>query len=906
MLELIDIEKIYQRKRVKVEALRGITLTLPERGMVFIVGKSGSGKSTLLNLLGGLDKPTFGEFWIDGKCSKDYTAKDYDLYRNKYVGFIFQEYNLIENLDVGENIALALNLQGEKDKNLISQELARVGLSGYEKRKISTLSGGQKQRVSVARALIKDPKILIADEPTGALDSETGESLFELLKALSRERLVIVVSHDLEFAEKYGSRIIEMKDGKVISDKEKNEEFVSSYNEIKYKKTQKRGLGFFESLYLALKGTGKNPIRCALSVLLCACAFILLGISFLAAQYNMADTMAYSLEKYDPEVLLNKYEYCYTRQNIETLRKQYPSLEMGTIFAVDGSAKRARIQVNKEKRSAYSAVVSSGYLTEISTIDRNAYELVYGRLPEAKNEVAIPLCMYYAMAEYDGRNSGFSTDDLKSWEEIIVDDYDDIIGKYLYRPTLKIVGIVDTKVDTKFDVLKNYLEEEVMQMDLETDTTGIVKLYGLFGAYIKDSTFACGFVVDDFMPEKLTFVDSGENNESGLFFDYNSYGVPANIRFNYVADYKNLEENDKEYLYLKEKKESIAEDEIILPWKILDYVQPGIESAVKGEFYDQVFQHINDSVNELYKNPDFCKRFDTEHKEQWQVRNAYYDELIEPQGEYYYENPFGKTGYEMEMDIREIVFDEYDLSITLKYITGGEEKSCTKKIVGFFHQAPETIILYDSIDNKDYVVLSDKDILKQCEPRRTAMFEAITVNVKNNKDGATFGMTYNARDNLEDGLGAFYNIVASDVMEVDNHFHYFKMMGLVVGGAIAIVAILMMFNFISSNVKDRQKEIGILRALGMSTGGVCKIFALEALLLSIITAIIACVLSYFTMLQLNLIFVAEVVTPIEPLRFSGSFILLLLGVSTIVALLSALIPLIRIAKMQPVDAIRKN
>ena len=223
MLETRNLVKIYKPKKgVPVTALNDISLKVPDTGMVFLLGKSGSGKSTLLNVLGGLDRYNSGEILIKGQSSKTFRQQHFDSYRNTYVGFIFQEYNILDEFSVGANIALALQLQGIKPSSeQINQILAEVDLEGYGNRKPNELSGGQKQRVAIARALVKSPKIIMADEPTGALDSATGRQILTTLKKLSKDKLVIVVSHDREFAEQYGDRIIELADGRVICDVER-------------------------------------------------------------------------------------------------------------------------------------------------------------------------------------------------------------------------------------------------------------------------------------------------------------------------------------------------------------------------------------------------------------------------------------------------------------------------------------------------------------------------------------------------------------------------------------------------------------------------------------------------------------------------------------------------------------
>ena len=223
MLEVKDLYREYKPKKGEpVVALNHVSVKFPDKGLVFILGKSGSGKSTLLNVMGGLDKADGGDIIIKGKSSKNFKQGDFDSYRNTYLGFIFQEYNILDEFNVGQNIGLALELQGRKaTSEEINRILEEVDLKGYGNRKTNELSGGQKQRVAIARALVKDPDIIFGDEPTGALDSKTGLAVFDTLKKLAQKKLVIVVSHDREFAELYGDRVIELADGKIISDIEK-------------------------------------------------------------------------------------------------------------------------------------------------------------------------------------------------------------------------------------------------------------------------------------------------------------------------------------------------------------------------------------------------------------------------------------------------------------------------------------------------------------------------------------------------------------------------------------------------------------------------------------------------------------------------------------------------------------
>jgi len=222
MLEIRNLSKAYRTKSgLKHQALKKITLQFGDRGFVFILGKSGCGKSTLLNILGGLDQADEGDFIIHGKTAEGFKASDWDSYRNTYLGFIFQEFNILDNYSVAKNIALALELQGHAKKEIkkeVERILKTVDLEDLGKRKTSELSGGQKQRVAIARALVKNPQIILADEPTGNLDKETGEQVFNILRKLAEDKLVLMVTHDKESAYKYADRIITMSDGEIVGD----------------------------------------------------------------------------------------------------------------------------------------------------------------------------------------------------------------------------------------------------------------------------------------------------------------------------------------------------------------------------------------------------------------------------------------------------------------------------------------------------------------------------------------------------------------------------------------------------------------------------------------------------------------------------------------------------------------
>ena len=221
MLQLKDIVKKYNTGGTEVEVLKKVNISFRESEFVSILGASGSGKTTLLNIIGGLDKYSSGDMLLMGRSTKEFTDRDWDSYRNGTIGFVFQSYNLIGHLSVIENVKLALSISGESNKEndiKAKKVLEDVGLGDHLYKKPNQLSGGQMQRVAIARALVTNPKVILADEPTGALDSKTSVQIMELIKEISKEKLVIMVTHNPELARKYSDRIVSVKDGEIIED----------------------------------------------------------------------------------------------------------------------------------------------------------------------------------------------------------------------------------------------------------------------------------------------------------------------------------------------------------------------------------------------------------------------------------------------------------------------------------------------------------------------------------------------------------------------------------------------------------------------------------------------------------------------------------------------------------------
>ena len=252
MLELKNIKKDYETSTETVNALKGISIKFRENEFVAILGQSGCGKTTLLNIIGGLDHYTSGDLIINGKSTKEFKDRDWDVYRNHSIGFVFQSYNLIPHQSILANVELALTISGvsrKERKQRAIDALEKVGLGDKIHKRPNELSGGQMQRVAIARAIVNNPDIILADEPTGALDTKTSRQVMDILKEISKEHLVIMVTHNPDLAEKYATRIVKILDGNITDDSNPYE----GYNENKSNnKKKKPSMSFFTALSLSL------------------------------------------------------------------------------------------------------------------------------------------------------------------------------------------------------------------------------------------------------------------------------------------------------------------------------------------------------------------------------------------------------------------------------------------------------------------------------------------------------------------------------------------------------------------------------------------------------------------------------------------------------------------------------
>ena len=414
MLQLKNIVKTYEMGDTTQTALKGVSVSFRESEFVSILGQSGSGKTTLLNIIGGLDRYTDGDLIINGISTKQYTDADWDAYRNHSIGFIFQSYNLIPHQTVLSNVEMALTLSGVSKKERKERAIAvleKVGLSDHIHKRPNQMSGGQMQRVAIARALINNPDILLADEPTGALDSETSLQIMDLLKEIAKDKLVVMVTHNPELAEKYSTRIVNLLDGQIISDTDPFEPSEITEVSDKKDKTKKVSMSFLTALSLSFNNLRTKKARTILTAF--AGSIGIIGIALILS-------LSTGMSTYIDEIQKNTME-------------SYPitiGAESFDMFSLGGNNMGDAIE-DMEKRE------------------------------ERKKRTAV-YADYSSIKRSDAFTSSFKTNNLTDFKKYL-DNPESEINKYLGEN-----GVVYT-YDVKFSAFSYNKDEKLIDSDVEIE-----------------------------------------------------------------------------------------------------------------------------------------------------------------------------------------------------------------------------------------------------------------------------------------------------------------------------------------------------------------------------------------------------------------------------------------------------
>lgn len=863
MIELKNVSKTYKSKKGnKTKALDNISLKLEEKGMTFILGKSGSGKSTLLNILGGLDKYDSGDMTILGKSSRDFKAADFDSYRNTYIGFVFQEFNILEDYNVYENIVLALQLQ-QKDvnKEKIDNLLDKLELSDLKNRKVNELSGGQKQRVAIARALIKDPKIILADEPTGNLDSKTGKQVMDLLKEISKEKLVIIVSHDTESAKTYGDRIIEIKDGKVVKD---TKEKITIDNKDIYKPI-KSILPFKDSFKLGIGSLRHKKIKLVFTILLTICALLFLSIIDTLSSYNVEEAHSkllvdekedsikvekyyFSNNKYDKYDFYNKDQVKLTLDDEKYIKsklknKYYPiyKLQESYSFMQVGEALNIGDIIHNNPYLDMGAY----YPLNIVVVDNfNDFktEKIIGRYPTNYNEILIS--NYMADLIIEGGITTYEKNDVDEFSDDYTfkpKNYEDIINsnKTFYfgsKGKVKIVGIINYDL-SKYSSLKNKSDnyENMTKDDWNLRSELNLKESNLYNNV---------YVTNEFI-EKLDVATIEELDENTFFFNLNSDGLDLQSDGYYIAPA--IIQNELEYYdgskWVKTKK--LNKNDIVI--NIHQLMRGGEQDYEKGlEKYITNNPNVDRETLEKRYFVNYIKDLDVIGKKaNLKVRNRI-DEII---NDYKDLNIIGITGFS----------DTQNRNYYLSNDLVGEYKIEVIQKTGY---------LVPMSDYKDFKYM-------------------LTTFPYNNEIQAV-------------------SPYSEEVTMLVRTIEILKDIAFYVSLVLFIFTVFLIGNFIMTSINYRKKEIGVLRALGARSVDIIKIFLWEGIVMSFISATISSILLVLVTKLLNTVIMAGTNLILTPFILNIRQFVLIYVVVFIVTIISSIIPILKISKMKPIDAILKK
>ncbi len=535
MLELKKIKKTYNAGGLKQNALNSVSIKFRKSEFVCILGPSGSGKTTLLNVLGGLDNYDDGDLIINGKSTRKFKSKDWDEYRNNVIGFIFQSYNLIGHISVLANVELSLKLSSvpKKERRQKALEvLEKVGLKNHIHKKPNELSGGQMQRVAIARSLVNNPEIILADEPTGALDTKTSKDIMDLIKKVSDGKLVIMVTHNESLAKEYATRIINLKDGKITGDTNPYEEKENEKKDYKFRKTK---MSFKEALLLSLNNILTKKGRTILTAF--ASSIGIIGIALILALSNGFDKKVNEYEKgimsampiiiskesmnMDEETISNlkgenkteypSEEYVVSKKNdmdlmtrTNNLTKDYINYIMKTpkeyAYGVSFYSAKSFNIINEDKELIDSSKVNLGSVPY--SFDKTApnqvldayYDVLKGRMPQSKDELVLIVNAYNEVDENVLKALGLDGKEKISFDEIL-------------NSTLKIVPNDSLYKEYNGLFIKNNNMDELYENSINLKVVGIIRAGEQFPAFVQNSSLCYTSEFNDY------YIDLNENSK---------------------------------------------------------------------------------------------------------------------------------------------------------------------------------------------------------------------------------------------------------------------------------------------------------------------------------------------------------------------------------------------------------
>ncbi len=882
MLELNKIVKNYTVGDTEIHALRGVSMKFRENEFVSILGPSGCGKTTLLNIIGGLDQYTSGDLIINGRSTKQYKDRDWDTYRNHSIGFVFQSYNLIPHQTVLSNVELALTLSGvskTERRKRAKEALEKVGLGDQLNKKPNQMSGGQMQRVAIARALVNEPDILLADEPTGALDSETSVQIMELLKEIAKDRLIIMVTHNPELAEKYSTRIIRLLDGEVKADSdpfdgnapEKTEEKESGKTAVVKKKAS---MSFFTALSLSMNNLMTKKGRTFMTAF--AGSIGIIGIALIL------------------------------------------SLSSGAQDYID--------RVQEETLSSYPLTIQ-GTSIDMTTVMTTMMSMAQGNEADAETERIYPQNVMTEMME--AMFAEITANDLKSFKNFIESDgsgMDDLVSdiKYSYQTQLTLYkedtsdGIYQVNPSTIFDnmgmsqMAQNPImassmnvwrelisKEEILDSQYDVlagrmpeDYNEVVLIVNKYNQVTDYTLYSLGILDDSELSDAIQRTIDGEKVEDINSVEYLDFDDILGLKFKLLlnTDYFDKEgdvwtDKRNDTIYMTEKVKNAEEIEIVGIIRPSDNTAAANEIGTigyKSELMTHLIEKVNDSdiVKEQKASPDVdiftgIEFPDTEAEE------------AEPM-----------TMEELQAYIASLPAEEQQAMSA--QIQQALEMGMTEDQVAqaFSEQmnAAQTDATYDG--NLSIMGVSDLDDPSSISiyPKDFESKEEIT----NIIDDYNKRMNDSGQEDLCIQYTDIMGIMMSSVTTIIDAISYI----LIAFVAISLVVSSIMIGIITYiSVLERTKEIGILRSIGASKKDISRVFNAETLIVGFTAGAIGIITTLLLNIPINMIITH--LTDVEDLCHLppvGGAILVV--ISMLLTVIAGLIPSGVAARKDPVTALR--
>ncbi len=931
MLETKDLVKIYvPAKGVPVTALNKISLKFPEKGMVFLLGKSGSGKSTLLNVLGGLDTYEGGEIIIKGVSSKNFKQQHFDSYRNTYVGFIFQEYNVLDDFTVGANIALAIELQNRKATDEeVNRILNEVDLAGYGARNPNELSGGQKQRVAIARALVKSPEIIMADEPTGALDSATGKQVFDTLKKLSETKLVIVVSHDRDFAEQYADRIIELSDGVVIGDVEldRNTQAPSETNDILifngntvtvpsgYHITEEdrtainNYLDMLQNGDLTLTVSGKK---------VAGKRFVPTDVSKIKSGQESGFRLIKSKLPIKSAFKIGASGLKYKKiRLVLTILLSCVAFGLFGLSDTFGAYNHVKTCTDSliDTQVNYLSAGKAKYIKNGAYWNEGSYSLSAEEITLLSKGTGVPMRGVYIPNDYDLSFSEFVGDlseanpgnytlytpyfsgGFVTVDQAVIEDMgfhllagrlpdgskDEIAVSEYVLEVFRKGGYYDGK---SIKTLKDGTQERLVQTIVSAnDLVGkTLKMNGK--SYTITAVIDTGFRMDRY--EGLAEEKEMQSTANQLvdYFLYNEFS--SAISYSYTGMVMVGDGYVENLANTRTQKATLSEGSISLH----------SDNASIDPYY---LAHLDDVKNEKIIWIDGEKKTLGEN-----------EILVSSDAIYFYED---EDSYGQLPDYKKLLKVSNNFTLNGKEYDSDEDwlEETGYKIVG-------VIQVNDHSESSDITIEEPSDTPISGFTQTMVCADSLYNRFAEGKEyiyTLAIGKIPSARDKLQKAVAFCYdetnsakyplrNAVTFELDMVNEELKEFSKIFLYIGLFFAVFAGLMLANFIATSISYKKQEIGILRAIGSRSNDVFRIFFSESFIIACINFILSSIGVCVVTLTINRIIRNEFGFLVTILHFSVRQVLLLLAASLLVAFLASFVPVKRIASKKPIDAIRNR